>query len=257
MTANLEILRKKSHQILRLPHQAQQIVDGYLRINVDGVEAPCPYHINPGLYSTNRALLGKGSPQEIEALAAKWFKKYAMYARGSSATLRSFLLACGIGVDCSGFAAWVLNGVTESTLNRPIWKCLKFPGLRRNAVSKIRPMENISANLLTGHTNSQPVARLSQIKPGDLIRVASWHHVVAIIEVGLNKSGGVSYFQYAQSSCMYGEEGGVRTGYAVIKNPAGSLLEQKWFDNYEKSIIEELIAEGGEESRIVRLRALS
>jgi hypothetical protein len=257
MKTDLETLRESSPKVLRLPENAQQIVDGYLHINVGSAQAPCPYHINPGIRSIKRALLGKGNPKEIEALAANCFEKYAMHVQGDSAKLRSFLLACGIGVDCSGFAAWILNAVTEDVLGRPIWKCLKFPGLRRNLISKLRPIENISARLLTGELNAEPLPDLSQIKPGDLIRAASWHHVLVITEVGLNESGAASYFQYAQSSCMYGDEGGVRTGHAIIKKPQGSLLEQQWFDGYERSVIEELIAEGKDDSRIVRLKALT
>lgn len=253
---NLEVLRQKSDQVLSLPERAQKIVDNYLHITVDDVAIACPYHINPGLHATKRALLGKGNPQEIEALASLWFKKYDMRPEGNPETLRSFLNACGIGVDCSGFASWVLNGITQATLKRPLWQCLQFPGLRRKAVSKLRPLENISANLLTGHTNSLPIANLSQVKPGDLIRVAGWHHVVVITEVGLSTEGEAFYFQYAQSSCMYGQESGVRTGHAIIKKPQGSLLEQTWFDNYPRSVIEELIAEGGNDSRLVRLKVL-
>ncbi|HEV7454815.1 MAG TPA: hypothetical protein VGO07_06170, partial [Candidatus Saccharimonadales bacterium] len=236
---------------------AQQVVDGYLQVRVDGAVAACPYHINPGVRAKNRALLGKGNPQQIEALAAKWFGIYDMHTNGDAATLRAFLLACGIGVDCSGFASWVLNGVTTEHLGRPIWKCLRFPGVRRNIVSKVRPIENISANLLTGHLNSQPITHLTEVKPGDLIRAASWHHVVIIIEVGLDKDENAAYFQYAQSSCMYGTKGGVRTGFAMIKKPQGTLLDQEWFDNYDRSVIEELIAEGGDDSRVVRLKALA
>jgi len=73
-TNGIAALRKKAHHVARLPEQARQVVENYLHIRADGAEAPCPYHINPGLQSTNRALLGKGSPAEIEALAAKWFK---------------------------------------------------------------------------------------------------------------------------------------------------------------------------------------
>ena len=256
-TITLERLRQKSHQVVRLPAPAQQVLDGYLHLRVEDAEAACPYHINPGLHAANRASLGKGRPEEIEALAAKYFKLYAMHPKGDPAALRTFLLACGIGIDCSGFAAWILNGITKTTLGRPIWRCLQFPGLRRTAVSKLRPIENISANLLTGYLNAQAITDLTQVKPGDLLRVASWHHVVIITEVGLDKTGAAHYFCYAQSSCMYGQEGGARTGYAVISKPRGSLLEQTWFDNYESNIIKSVIAEGGDESRLVRLKALA
>ncbi len=257
MATNLDALRRNSHRIIRLPDQAQRVVDDYLHIKVGGAEVACPYHINPGLRSGNRALLGKGRPQEIEETAAAYFKKYAMQVDGDPVTLRAFLLACGIGVDCSGFAAWVLNGVTEANLNGPIWKCLAFPGWRRRLVARLRPIENISANLLTGHLNSRPISDFSQVKPGDLLRVAGGHHVVVITEVGLNKAGEAVYFAYAQSSCMYGAAGGVRIGHAVITEPQGLLLQQAWCDNFDRNVIEELIAEGGTDSRIVRLKVFS
>jgi hypothetical protein len=255
--SGLEDLRKNSGRVLYLPKPAQQAVEAYLHIRVDGAVAACPYHINPGLRSTNRALLGKGSPAEIEAAAAKYFKKYAMYPGNDAEKLRSFLTACGIGVDCSGFASWVMNGVTQTRLGRPLWKCLKFPGLRRRAISRLRPVENISAKLLTGSANARPLDDLTDVKPGDLMRVANGHHVLVVTEVGLNSAGHAHYFQYAQSSCMYRPAGGVCLGHAIIKKPRGSLLEQAWFDGGAENIIAELIKEGGDDSRIVRLNALA
>ena len=253
---SLEELRKDSDQILYLPKKAQQVVDAYLHIRVGGAVAASPYHINPGLRGTNRAALGKGTPAEIEALAAKYFKQYDMHVQGTE-QLRTFLVCCGIGIDCSGFASWVLNEVTQASLGRPIWKCLRFPGIRRSVISKARPVQNISANLLTGLINSDPITDLGEVRPGDLLRVAGWHHVVVITEVGTDKAGRAYYFQYAQSSCMYGSESGVRTGYAIIKLPKEPLLAQQWHDSSETGVLKELIAEGGADSRAVRLKALS
>jgi hypothetical protein len=257
LTTELSALRKSAKTIDVLPEKAQAAVDGYLHISVDGAEAACPYHINPGIRAANRALLGKGSPEEIEQLAAKYFKRYDMRVDGSSETLRAFLLACGIGVDCSGFASWVLSAVTEERLGGPLWQHLVFPGLRRRLVSRLRPIENISANLLTGHMNAAPISDLTAVQPADLIRAASWHHVVLVTEVGRNAAGQATYFRYAQSSCMYGMEGGVRTGYAVITKPKGSLLDQEWFDGFKDNPIVSLIREGGDDSRLVRLKVLA
>lgn len=251
---DLNSLRKQA-VVVKLPNKAQAVIDNYLHITVDGVQTACPYHINPGIRSTNRALLGKGSPEEIEALALKYLNQYDMYT-SSSEVLRSYLLACGIGIDCSGFTSWVLNEITKEILGGPIWQYLTFPGVRRRMVSKLRPIENISANLLTGHTNSIPVTDLTTVRPADLIRAASWHHVVLITEVGRNAKGDAMYFCYAQSSCMYGVESGARTGYAVITKPQGSLLDKDWSDGYKGSPIEALIREGGDDSRLVRLKAL-
>jgi hypothetical protein len=124
-------------------------------------------------------------------------------------------------------------------------------------VSKIRPVQNISANLLTGQINSDPISDLGELRPGDLLRVAGWHHAVVITEVGMDKAGRAYYFQYAQSSCMYGSESGVRTGYAIVTQPKGPLLAQQWYDGSETGVLKKLIAEGGADSRPVRLKALS
>lgn len=257
MTNDLATLRATAATIERLAEGAETMTDAYLHLSIDGAVTACPYHINPGIRATNRALLGKGSPKEIEQLARKYFNRYDMHPNGSSDTLRAYLLACGIGVDCSGFTSWVLNEVTKERLGGPIWEYLRFPGLRRRVVSKLRPIENISANVLTEHTNSVPVSALTTVRPADLIRAASWHHVVLITEVGRNKAGEAIYFQYAQSSCMYGMESGVRTGHVVITNPHGSLLDQAWVDGYVGSPIEALIREGAGESRLVRLKVLA
>ena len=255
--SSLSGLRKSAATVEGLPEKAQAIVDRYLHITVDEASCTCPYHINPGIRSTNRALLGKGSPEEIEALASKYFKQYDMHTYGSAETLRAYLSACGIGVDCSGFATWVMNEVTKERRGGPIWNYLTFPGVRRNVVSKLRPVENISANLLTGHINAIPVTAITTVRPGDLIRAASWHHVVVVTEVGRDTAGQAMYFQYAQSSCMYGIESGVRTGFTVITRPEGGLLKQQWFDGYKGSPIEALIREGGNDSRLVRLKVLA
>lgn len=253
---SLTSLQKQATTIARLPAKAQAVVDRYLHITVDGVSCACPYHINPGIHSKNRAQLGKGSPDEIEALAGKYFKQYDMRTEGSSERLRAYLYACGIGIDCSGFTSWVMNEVTKERLGGPVWKFLSFPGVRRTVVSTLRPVQNISANLLTGHTNSAPVRDITTVRPGDLLRVAGWHHVVVVTEVGLEKHGKACYFRYAQSSCMYGMESGVRTGYVAITAPNGLLSDQQWFDGYRGNPIEALIRAGGEDNRLVRLRCL-
>lgn len=248
----LHEVRKACAEVLELPTAAKETVEAYLHIQVAGVAAPCPYHINAGVQATNTALVGKGSPHDIETLAAKYFKQYDMHPT-SPEELRTFLQCCGIGVDCSGFAAHVLNAIAKEQLHKPIWKVLRFPGLRRSVVSKLRPVQNISANLLTGAYNARAIEDLCEIRPGDLLRVAGWHHVVVVTEVGVDAKGKAKYFAYAQSSCMYGTESGVRTGFAFITKPRGSLGAQQWFDGTKPNVIEGLIAEG--ESYAVRLKA--
>lgn len=254
MTNELDDLHEKSHQRLRMPDLAARTLDHYLHLQIDSAECTTPYHINPGLFSRNRALIGKGNPADIEATATSCFKSLDMHTRGEAARLKAYLVACGIGVDCSGFVSHILGDITKEKLGKPLPSCLRFPGFRGRLTSKMRPIENISARLLTNPLNTAQVNDLNKLKPGDLIRVLDGSHILIITEVGLNKDRKVNYFEYAHSSCRYGAESGARTGYCVIKNPTGLLADQQWFDNYPKSIIEEMIADGNDDSRMVRLK---
>lgn len=253
----LEQLRKDSHTIHTLPEQAQKLADRYFHITVQGTDAACPYHINTNLRSTNRALVGKGTPEEIETAAELFFKRYALTVTpGDSQELRTFLESCGIGVDCSGFTTWILDAMTQTNLQRRLWQCLTIPGLRGKIVRTLRPVQNISARLLTNQHNSTPVTDIRTIRPGDLLRVSNGNHVVIISEVGTNESGEACYFQYYQSSCMYGSDSGVRSGYTQITHPHGYLKDQHWFDNTDRST--DMASKVKQpDARLVRLRVFS
>ncbi len=237
--------------VLKLPLSAEELIIHYRNLHIQGIKVVCPYHINTNLRSKNRAMVGKGRPEEIEAAAERYLTKFQMNAHGDTKKLLEYLNACGFGIDCSGFASWVLNCITLETLNKSLWQCLTFPNIKRSLVSKLRPVENISANLLTSPRNTVRITDINLIRPGDLIRFIGGGHVVVISEVGLSKQGKVSYFKYVQSSVGYGKRKGVDEDLVHITNPEGYLLEQLWDDK----LIYEALKETSDNSRVVRLRA--
>lgn len=191
-------------------------------------------------------------------MAEVYFRKFNTSFRPSeSEKLKASLRDYGIGIDCSGFVAWVLNEVTQQRLSKPIWKCLQFPGARRRAVSQFRPLENISASLLTGDRNTNRIATIGDVLPGDMVRALHGGHVIVVAEVGTDKAGKVLYFRYFHSTAGNEQWNGVCSGLVVIRRPDEGLIDQEWMEGMFK-IAPALakIKEGGKDSRIVRLKAL-
>lgn len=257
-TKSIDALRKRSAKVLRLPRAAQDIIERYRDLHIMGARASCPYHINCRLFSKNRALLGKGRPEEIEAAAEMFFHRFnTVIKRGESERLKASLRDYGIGIDCSGFAAWVLHEVTLLRRGKAIWNCLKFPSVRRHAVSRLRPLENISAALLTGERNTHTVADIGDVLPGDMVRALKGGHVIVVTEVGVDAAGKALYFCYAHSTAGSESWSGVCGGLVVIRKPQGSLLEQEWIEGTAKTAPAFAAVKVGEaDSRIVRLKAL-
>ena len=248
----IEKLRKDAHTILTLPDMAQKMVKRYQTLSIQGVTVPCPYHINCGLHAKDRALVGKGRPEEIEHAAEHYLQRYQMDAHDDAERLTAYLLACGIGVDCSGFAAWVLDAVTQEQLHKPIWRCLTFPTAKRKLISAVRPLESISANLLTGKRNTHTITDLRRIRPSDMLRLIHGGHVVVVSTVGLNNRGEAFYFEYVQSTTSYGGMRGIDEGVVVLTQPEGALVDQHWSD----PLIYKDVVASADDTRVVRLSCL-
>lgn len=252
-------LRGRPAKVLELPKPAQSLIKHYADLHIMGTHCSTPYHINCRLFSRNRALVGKGRPEEIEAAAEHFFKRFnTVIKAGDSARLKASLRDYGIGIDCSGFAAWVVNELTRYQIGTPIWKCLRFPNARSRAVSKFRPIENISATLLTGERNAKKLENLYDIRPGDLIRALHGGHVIVVTETGVDANGHALYFKYAHSAAGNETVNGVNQGLVTLTRPEGQLADQEWTeDDTSISFALLTVQAGGDDSKAVRLRALT
>ncbi len=228
--------------IEKLPDTTQNFINEYLNLPLGGKKVRCPYYINTKKFRQRmglRVLIGKGTPEEIktESLIYEKLRK-VNFNEMSSKEIRDFLIKCRIGIDCSGFVSHILDNLLTSQTKKHIWKYLKWPkmNLYKTIARILRPIENISAWMLTNDENSYKIKDLNNIHPGDLIRSVGLedqsYHVMIIIEV-LRENGKIKSFKYANSTRWYKDQNGVRIGEVIITNPSDYLVDQNWTDEYK------------------------
>jgi hypothetical protein len=158
----------------------------------------------------------------------------------TSDEIRKFMQSQGIGIDCSGFVSHVLDEWLKTVYDTKISSKIIFPKttILRTFVRHLRPIENISANLLTSELNSEKVL-LKDIRPGDLLRLKGLrrgHHVAIIIGVERDPRDKIKSFTYAESSENYGDSNGVRIGKVNITDEEKDLRFQLWDDKKDGEI---------------------
>lgn len=250
-----------------LPQPVKETIRSYFELPLGGKKVKCPYFMNlrkerAGL----RVMVGKGSAEEIVHEVKVWAQLKGIDLNGiSEQQIREFMIKKGIGIDCSGFAVYVLDTWTKMIGKGHIWKRLKYS--KNSPIARfrrlLRPVENISANLLTSELNCEKVTDLNDVRPGDMIRAKgkqeNAHHVAIITDVFTDETTGhVKKFIYVHSHRFYGTENGVRIGEIEITEPAKTLKDQKWTDEYQgrNYIMEDLLVDY-EDNGIRRLKFLS
>ncbi len=238
-----------------LPISAQDILKNYLKLSIDGVNIQTPYFINEEYDETyrkthivpadisrfkkknskNRVFIGKGNPQEIEKATIVLLRKNKLILKTASIeVLRKLMLREGLGVDCSGFVAHILNEAFKNLYKHPLVKFIHFSNknLLKKLTTFLRPIENMSVEVF--EKNAKEVKEFSDIQVADIIISWSRQHVLLVTEVSYDKNGLPIYFKYANSTWWYGKENGVREGLVEVKNLNGSLAEQKWLGDFDK-----------------------
>jgi hypothetical protein len=233
--------------INKAPEKVIDFIDEYFNLPLGGKKVRCPYHINAKRHKQRmglRVLIGKGTPREIVQESLIYEKLRGVDFQSMSKTeIREFMVKRHIGVDCSGLAVHVLNKWLNTIGKKSFWKYIKFPkiGLYRKIAIKLRPVENIPANLLTGDLNTYKISNYNNVKPGDLIRskipkrrknLKDIYHVMLITEV-IKEMGEVSKFKYVNSVRGYEDKHGVRYGEVIVKDSERSLQYQEWTDSYK------------------------
>lgn len=206
-----------------------------------------------------RVSVGKGTPKELERETIRLAKKYKFNLDAASPDeIRGFMISCKLGIDCSGLVAWLAHELSRQQGQGSLWRHVKYKGhpFRIAIVRRLRPVENLSARLLTDSSNTDTIQSLSDIRPGDIIRSLNGNHVLLITEV-VHKQGIPAHFKYVNSTEYGGVKYGVRYGRIDVVEPRGHILEQKWIDG-ENGInwIFDAANDFPEDTRVVRLKVL-
>ncbi len=221
---------------LVLPESIWKIINKYKALNLGGKDVRCPYFINVRKAKDLRAMVGKGTPEEIELEAKMWEKlKGADFNEMTEKEIRQFLIDRGIGIDCSGFIMHVLNEWHLEVIGKPIWGKFKIPN--KSIIGKIsyvlKPVQKLGAEIMTNSENAKKVS-INKVKPLDVIRSKgkkkNSHHIMLVTKVVKDDNGNTREIHYINSSEQYGDDNGTREGKIVIKDSTEPLQNQEWID---------------------------
>ena len=236
------------------------MIHDYFNLPFQGLqEVRCPYFNNTraNLRAQLRALVGKGTPQEIVEEAriisiqyqAGFFDKNGVSCpsykqTGQSANpedLRRFLIAHHLGIECSGFVTNVLREHFKQTKHLDFLKKMFFVspwhGIRW-LIARLRPVENMSVRRYADDRNTIRLKELTSIAPADVIIMLETgptnkrNHIILITDVRPEAGSTTVTYVHARAWASEGQFGhGVSRGTITISAPDKSLLEQTWTEN--------------------------
>ena len=157
-----------------LSPRALSVIDQYLHFKLGSAVCSVPYFNNrtARLKVALRAMVGKGSPREIyDEIHAVTLKSHIATDSLADESLKKMLTDNDFGIDCSGFAYYVLNTESEETKKVGLDKKLSFVnchGFLGKMRCSLRPVENCDVSTLANDKNSR-IIPLNEVQPGDMI----------------------------------------------------------------------------------------
>jgi hypothetical protein len=227
-----------------LSTRAMSVIDQYMDFKYGQAVCSVPYFNNKTVRARAalRADSGKGSPKEIfDEVQAILVKNHVSAEALNSETLKTLLTDNNTGIDCSGFAYYVLNAESQEQKKGSMDKHISFTechGIVGKLRCALRPIENCSVITLANDKNSRSIS-WNEIQPGDIITMMGGpdnddrNHVLVIHQVDYQNFVPTQIFY--SHAVAYPEDGiygsGIKQGAIEILKPEGSLLEQRWTEN--------------------------
>ncbi len=270
----VEILKlendSQENNMKTLSEEAKKTINSFFNLKIAKNTVKTPYFNNQ--YSKVRAglrvLIGKGSATEIEEEAKIISLKQKINLEDlSEENARKFLTDNNLGIDCSGFAFYVLEAEVKAKLKGNLSKSIRFEkaSFARKLIRKIRTIENINVQTLTLDSNSKKIS-LKNIKPGDFIITlksgskSDRDHIVVIEKIVYQDQvpKTIHYAHSLQWSTDILDEHGVRRGKIEIIDIEKSITEQNWIEQEKTNQQNETFTRfrDGKETEIRRLNVL-
>ena len=113
---------------ISLPNGTKEIIKSYFELPLGGKKVKCPYFMNlKGERAGLRVMIGKGTVEEIVHEVMVWAQlKGVGLNKMSTEEIRSFMIKKGIGIDCSGFAVYVLDAWFKEIYHAHLWESLHY-----------------------------------------------------------------------------------------------------------------------------------
>jgi hypothetical protein len=231
-----------------LTQHALKVADAYENFSYGPASCNIPYFNNKVFRNRGalRTYSGKGSIEDIsDELSTILIKNKIDKKDLSGDVLKKLLVENNIGIDCSGFAYYVLDAENRGLGRPPLRKIISFvncSGFLGKFLCTIRPAANCDVETLA-HDNNTHVVPVTDVKPGDIITMLTKNnidkirnHIVVITAVEY-KTSIISKIFYSHA-VAYPEDGlygnGVRHGEIEIVSPEKSIIDQEWTENGRK-----------------------
>jgi hypothetical protein len=194
----------------------------HYRLKLGGKPVWCPYWSDNWRRGIRGPHGGKGTPEEITATANQLAKEQQYQLSSHSPDqIRQFMTRHRLGVDCSGFAYYLLNQLLQH-LHYPTLDQIISPPPLGNPLNPL--LFRCNARCLTSlrHTLYIDFPR-QPAQPGDLLRFHRGKHLMIITQVTPNS------LTYAHSSSLT-QTTGVHFGTITLTNPRQDLSRQHWHE---------------------------
>ncbi len=227
-----------------LSTEAQKVIQAYEQFCLGGACVRIPYFNNKKTGS-RRALpsqIGKGNPKEIEDEILLTLKKTpATLGKISPQNLTDIMVAESIGIDCSGYALYVLDAESRSRGKGSIDRHLSFPlagNIFMRILAHIHPSTNTNVATFAHPKNSSEI-KLTEVMPGDIITILNTtqserNHILIVTNVDYQNF--VPTAIYYTHSIAWPSDGthnhGIRHGKITITDISRPLNDQQWTESH-------------------------
>ncbi|MEI6396944.1 MAG: hypothetical protein WCO48_02655 [Candidatus Taylorbacteria bacterium] len=215
------------------------VIDQYTNFSVGTAVCSIPYFNNKTVRARGalRAYGGKGSPKDIfDEVTASLTKEHVSIDVLTDESLKKYVTDKKIGIDCSGFAYYILNAECEAQGKGSLSKHIHFTnakGLIGKIRSMIRPVENCSVITLADEKNSQIIDK-KDIQPGDMIvmiaKDGGRDHILVIDQVDyidlLPKNIHYVHASAYPDDGVYGN--GIKSGEIEITDSEKDIVDESW-----------------------------
>lgn len=216
---------------------ARQVIDHYRNFRVGTAVCSVPYFNNrtAARKTALRAEVGKGSPKDIfEEITHRALEEKVDLNQLDSEMLKKYLVNSNLGIDCSGFAYYVLNEESLSKGKGTLDKHLHF----NRFMARFKPQRNSDVLTFADDRNSKKII-FKEIEPGDIITMIGGpedgerNHILIINQIEYqNFIPTTIHYVHAIAWPTDGEYGhGIHEGKIDVIDPNKSILEQRWIEN--------------------------
>jgi hypothetical protein len=227
-----------------ISNEAISVIDQYKNFRVGNAVCSIPYFNNKtkGTRGGLRVEVGKGSPREIfEEVKTILIQEKVAETEINAEQLKQLLVNHNIGIDCSGFAYYVLNEESKSRGKGSLDKHIHFiraKNILAKFIVHLKPETNIDVLTFADNKNSREI-KLEQVECGDMITMISStnngerNHILIINQIEYQNFKPVTiHYVHAVAWPTDGEYGhGIHEGKIDIIDLNKSIIEQRWVEN--------------------------